>query len=107
MNKIIEKNYKLDLEKIQVLDNKNHNPHYNIIYYQINNDENITFCNNITNDVKLVEYYKGINYNVNSNLRSYSKVYELNEVPKKYKDLVNSLIKLYNMYYKTNYLNLP
>lgn len=103
MTKIIESEYKLDLEKIKILDNKSHNPNCNIISYQINNDENITFCNTLDDYNQLVEYYKGSNYNINSKLRSYSKVYELQNTPKKYKDIVNSLIKLYNMYYKTNF----
>lgn len=93
-------------ENIKFNSHLNHNPNCDILVYQLNKDESITYgvyLNKESKGIEFLEYYKGLNYNVNSTLKSYSKLYNHEwQVPKKYKSLWLEL----KAYYLQNHKNI-
>jgi hypothetical protein len=83
----------------RLLSHKNHNPQCDIIESRIDKDSHITYgiyVNGPKTGDEFFEYYRGSNYNVGSNLPSYSlhKAGEDN-VPKAHKNRWNAARKYY------------
>lgn len=57
-------------------------------------ERELIYCE--ANGIKSVEMYTGSNYIVGSKNRSYSRKYSMNEIPKKYKDIVKILVAVFN-----------
>ena len=69
----------------------NHNPSCDILELKISKDAFITYCLDLTTNKESMEYYSGQNYVVNSRLKSISRHYKSNEIPKKYIAVWNAL----------------
>lgn len=89
----------LDLKKVTFNSHLNHNPNCDILTYQIDINTHITFGVNVKGkdvDKIFCEYYKGENYNPDSKLKSYSKIwFNVIDIPKKYFHVYMELKKLY------------
>lgn len=91
----------LNKEKLTFNSHKSHNPYFDILEYQLNNDMFITYTVSISTPmVEIMEYYSGENYNVGSNLKSYSRTYKKENIPTKYKEIWDQLKEIYNTEYK-------
>jgi len=68
-----------------------HNPFCDILELKISKDAYITYCIDLITKEESMEYYSGENYVVNSRLKSTSRHYKSNEIPKKYINVWNAL----------------
>jgi hypothetical protein len=96
----MEKKIHNEHKEITFLSHKNHNPNFDILSVEINNNLSITYCYNIDNGSELMEYLKGENYNAKSKQKSYSRVYKADKIPAKYKGLFQELKNKYINNYK-------
>ena len=79
-----------------------HNPECDILEYHYNDDYFITYGIYVNGNKKgeeFCEYYRGKNYNVNSKLRSYSRIYRPGNIPTNYIKKFSELRILYNKIY--------
>jgi hypothetical protein len=83
--------------RIKFNSHKTHNPDCDILELKISKDAFITYCINIHTKEESMEYYSGKNYVSNSLVRSNSKYYLTNNIPKKYRNVWNGL----KYYYET------
>ena len=99
--------------KTEFLSHKNHNPSCDILCGYIDANSFITYgiyvkeCNGIKKGSEFMEYYSGENYVPESKKKSTSrmfKVYEGQEIPKKYKESLLALKSMYEAEEKTIYL---
>lgn len=81
----------------------NHNPHCDILQLKINWDSFITYCVDINTGIECLEYYSGENYVVGSTLKSQSRMYPVNQIPKKYKVVWNGLKEYYTRKLKNDF----
>lgn len=76
---------------------KGHNPHFNIVLFQYDEDTSITYCIPVdgSKSCEVFEVYVGSNYNINSDKSSYSRAYKIegnfNSVPKRWAYLAKQL----------------
>lgn len=87
-----------EIIKTKFNSHENHNPEYDILEGHLDNDSYITYAikvkgNNIGKES--MEYYVGENYKVGSKKKSFSRHYESNQIPEKYKALWLKLKELY------------
>lgn len=75
-----------------------HNPKCDILELKISQDAFITYCKELSTGKESMEYYCGENYVVGSSLKSNSRHYQENEIPKKYTHVWRSMRE----YYKNN-----
>jgi len=82
-----------DITKSRITFNshENHNPYCDILCLPISKDAFITYCKTLETGAESMEYYAGANYVVGSTLKSNSRHYKLNEIPKKYLEVWRGL----------------
>lgn len=82
---------------------KNHNPHCDILEGKLDGDSFITYYIELKTGNEGMEYYKGENYVVGSNKKSFSRIFKSEqEIPTKYRELWEVLKKTYQTCYKYN-----
>jgi len=79
-----------------------HNPNCDILELKISRDAFITYCIDINTGVECMEYYAGENYVVNSTIKSNSRHYTVNQIPKKYRNVWCALKYKYEKSFKSN-----
>lgn len=82
--------------RVKFNSHKVHNPDYDIIQLTISADAFITYCLNIDTKEESMEYYAGSNYVVGSMMKSHSRHYPKESIPKKYRHIWNGLKEYYN-----------
>lgn len=89
--------------KLQFNSHKNHNPNYDILEGHLPTGDFITYAIKVKGDgagKESMEYYRGENYGGQG--RSYSRHFEADRIPTKYKSLWEELRKIYERKYKTD-----
>ena len=101
----------IESAKLKFNSHKVHNPSCDILEYQIDKDTMITYGIYVNGyqgkkfiqlGTEFMEFYTGENYNTGSLKRSYSRCWNCNSIPSKYKNIWNSL----KQYYVTNLTNI-
>ena len=87
-------------KKIWLNPMESHNPDYDILCGRVDEDTFISYCLQIkgpTPGLETMEIYKGENYSVGSKLRSWSRHYSREAIPKVWKNHWLELQRIYQM----------
>lgn len=96
--------YSKNFTKIKFNSHKNHNPNADIVEGWINDNSFITYVLDLKSGVESMEYYTGENYTARPG-KSFSRHFQITQIPKKYRALWEELKTIYQTQYKNKSTN--